>query len=228
MDPGTIARIEHITGTRVTGHGPLSGGCVGRVYRVRLADGRSVVAKVGIRGSGLDIVGYMLRFLGRLGVRPVPEVLDEGDDFLLMTCIEAGDDLNAEAQAHAAELLAALHATTADHYGLERDTLIGGLVQPNTPSANWVEFFREHRLLYMAREAARAGRMPERLLSRITQFAARLETYLDNGGPPALIHGDMWAGNILVRKGRIASFIDPAIYYADAEIELAFSTLFPT
>ena len=38
----------------------------------------------------------------------------------------------------------------------------------------------------------------------------------------------MWGGNVLVREGRIAGFVDPAIYYADAEIELAFSTLFST
>ena len=31
-----------------------------------------------------------------------------------------------------------------------------------------------------------------------------------------------------MREGRIAGFVDPAIYYADAEIGLAFSTLFST
>jgi fructosamine-3-kinase len=38
----------------------------------------------------------------------------------------------------------------------------------------------------------------------------------------------MWGGNVLVRDGRIAGFVDPAIYFADPEIELAFSTLFST
>jgi fructosamine-3-kinase len=38
----------------------------------------------------------------------------------------------------------------------------------------------------------------------------------------------MWAGNVLCGGGRVAAFIDPAIYYADAEIELAFATLFAT
>jgi fructosamine-3-kinase len=38
----------------------------------------------------------------------------------------------------------------------------------------------------------------------------------------------MWGGNVLVDGGRIAAFIDPAIYHADPEIELAFSTLFGT
>jgi fructosamine-3-kinase len=38
----------------------------------------------------------------------------------------------------------------------------------------------------------------------------------------------MWGGNVLAQKGQITGFVDPAIYYADAEIELAFSTLFST
>ena len=42
------------------------------------------------------------------------------------------------------------------------------------------------------------------------------------------IHGDLWGGNVLVDgKGR-CGFIDPAIYYADPEIDLAYSTLFGT
>src|SRR5690606_31505376 len=45
---------------------------------------------------------------------------------------------------------------------------------------------------------------------------------------PALIHGDLWTTNILAQDGRITGFLDPAIYYAHPEIELAFSTLFNT
>ena len=33
---------------------------------------------------------------------------------------------------------------------------------------------------------------------------------------------------MLTRNSRIAAFVDPAIYFADPEIELAFSTLFGT
>ena len=38
----------------------------------------------------------------------------------------------------------------------------------------------------------------------------------------------MWDGNVLCQNGRIGGFVDPAIYYADPEIELAFATLFNT
>ena len=55
-----------------------------------------------------------------------------------------------------------------------------------------------------------------------------LDRWLVEPARPSLIHGDMWGGNVLARGGRIAGFVDPAIYYADPEIELAFSTLFST
>jgi fructosamine-3-kinase len=43
---------------------------------------------------------------------------------------------------------------------------------------------------------------------------------------PAHLHGDLWAGNILVAAGRLAAFIDPACYHGDAEVDLAMLSLF--
>jgi len=136
--------------------------------------------------------------------------------------------MGASAEIHAAELLADLHGITAANYGFDRDTLIGGLAQPNGWMPSWREFFRERRLLYMAREAHNAGQLPAPLLARVETLAGRLERWIPEDTQPALIHGDMWSGNVLVKDGRIAGFVDPAIYYADAEIELAFATLFNT
>ena len=45
---------------------------------------------------------------------------------------------------------------------------------------------------------------------------------------PALLHGDLWGGNILSNGSRVVGFIDPAIYYGHPEADLAFSTLFGT
>ncbi|HSV29699.1 MAG TPA: fructosamine kinase family protein, partial [Candidatus Omnitrophota bacterium] len=159
---------------------------------------------------------------------PVPEVLHADDGLLLMEHVEAGGTMTDAAEEHAAELLARLHAMTWHSYGAERDTVIGGLHQPNPPTARWLDFFRDHRLLFMAAEAHRAGRLPAPLLRRIETLAGRLGEWIEEPARPALIHGDCWGGNVLVRAGRVAAFIDPALYYADPEIELAFTTLFGT
>ena len=80
----------------------------------------------------------------------------------------------------------------------------------------------------MARLAMEAGRLPASDMTRIETLAGRLDRWIDQPAAPSLIHGDMWTGNLLARGGRVAGFVDPAIYYADPEIELAFSTLFGT
>ena len=63
------------------------------------------------------------------------------------------------------------------------------------------------------------------LLEKLADSVGR---WLEEPAQPSLVHGDMWGGNVLAANGRITGFIDPAIYFADAEVELAFSTLFGT
>lgn len=226
--------IEAATGYRPVGRAPLAGGCIAEIYRVDLDGGETVVAKLAAPGGGsgdkgdLEIEAWMLRYLAAHSALPVPAVIHADAGLLVMDYIEAGDAIGAGAQEHAAELLAALHGVTAPAFGLARDTLIGPLHQPNAENGSWISFFAEHRLLYMARAALTAGRISAQLMARIGRFADRLDTWLEEPAAPSLIHGDMWGGNVLVRGDRIAGFVDPAIYYADAEIELAFSTLFAT
>jgi fructosamine-3-kinase len=222
-DPAS--QIAAICGKTVADIAPLSGGSVAKVMLVRFADGSAAVAKQGAR---LALEAWMLGELARTGAVPVPRVIHADDALLLLEFIEAGDAIDASAQRHAAELLAALHAITAPSYGLERDTLIGGLDQPNSPSRHWLPFFRDRRLLHMADEALQARGITPVLRSRIDKLAARLGEWIEEPAQPSLIHGDMWGGNVLVHRGRIAAFVDPAIYYADREIELAFATLFDT
>ena len=220
--------IARAAGARPRRLSPMGGGCVGDVYRVLLEDGSTLVAKAGDAGSGLATEGFMLRYLAEHSRLPVPDVIHADDTLLLMSFIETAGGLTAEAQGHAAELLADLHGIGADAYGLDRATLIGGLDQPNPWNPSWIAFFRDQRLLYMAGQALDAGRLPPRLMRGIERLASRLDRWLEEPVRPSLIHGDMWGGNVLCRGGRIAGFVDPAIYYADAEIELAFSTLFGT
>lgn len=220
--------IERATGSRPSGYRALGGGCVADVVRVTLADGRDVVAKLGEAGSGLALEGFMLEYLARHSGLPVPEVLHAADDLLLMECLPADGRIDKAAELHAADLVAQLHGVTAEDFGFERATVIGGLAQPNPWTASWRDFFRDQRLLHMAGSAHAAGRLPADVLARVERVAGRLERWIDDGGRPSLIHGDMWGGNVLAQNGRITGFIDPAIYFADAEIELAFTTLFNT
>lgn len=219
-------RLTGLFGKRPLRFEALGGGCVGDARRVTLEGGDVLVAKTG--GASLDVEAWMLRYLAERTDLPVPHVIHAEPDLLVMSYIDAGDPITPSAEIHAAQLLAALHGVTAQQFGLERDTLIGPLPQPNAPSDDWIGFFRDRRLLPMARLALDEGRLQADVMTRVERLAARLDGRLIPPDRPSLIHGDMWTGNILVKAGRVAGFVDPAIYYADPEIELAFSTLFGT
>jgi fructosamine-3-kinase len=156
---------------------------------------------------------------------PAPRHIASGADFLLMSWVEGSPG---GADADAALHLAALHDIGADAYGFDFDTVIAGLHQPNPWTPRWLDFFAERRLVEMARQAFDAGQLPRPLLAQTEWLAARLSGLLDEPARPGLVHGDVWSGNVLTRGGAVAGFVDPALYFADPEVELAFITLFAT
>lgn len=205
------------------------GGCVGEVYRVRLDDGRELVVKVDRRKEpNLDIEGFMLEYLANHSTLPVPRVIHSDAQLLAMTVVPGESHFSANASLHAAELLADLHNVTAPHFGLERDTLIGSLIQPNRLLTSWIGFFREFRLLDFTRKARDEGQIGQGLSQRLDRLAGKVDSLLEEPARPSLLHGDVWSGNVLALDHHIAGFIDPAIYFGHPEAELAFITLFNT
>jgi fructosamine-3-kinase len=224
-------RLETALGSPVVEMGPLPVGFGLTGRKLRLADGRCLAVKAaeGKARASLDIEAYMLGELGRLSTLPVPRVHFADPDLLVMDFIETdGAPMTPRVERHAAELIAQLHATPRASFGYARDTLIGPLPQPNPQSPRWIPFFREHRLMHMARAAYAEGQLPPHLLARLERLAERLEDYLVEPAFPSLLHGDVWTGNVLVREDRVAGFVDPAISCGHPEIELAFTAMFGT
>lgn len=131
--------------------------------------------------------------------------------------------------------LAELHRATADAFGFGRDGYCGSTPQPNGWLAKWVDFYRERRLRHQVRLARDAGRMDGEERRLYDRLLDRLEDRLpEDGEAPALIHGDLWSGNLYVAgggaSGRAADgtpgLVDPAAYYAHREAELGMMTLF--
>lgn len=206
---------------------PLTGGCVGEVYRVDFPGGDRLVAKVDSTGAGhLDVEGRMLGDLANH--LPVPAVVSSAPDLLLMGYVPGRSNYSPPAEIDAADHLARLHRVTSDRFGLDYDTRIGGLPQANPRAERWVPFFAEHRLMAMASQARERGRIERDLHRRIESLANRLDRYLTEPDQPALLHGDVWSGNVLADGDHIAAFLDPAIYFGHPEAELAFISMFST
>lgn len=223
------ARIETAVSQKITSMTPLSGGCVGQVMRVGLENGRFVVAKMAAGEQGrLNTEGEMLTYLAAHSALPVPTVLHQAPDLLIMEFVAGESRFSPDAERDAAERLAALHAISAPQFGFEQETLIGGLPQPNPWTDSWIDFFREQRLRYMAQRAVAVNRLPLSFMPRIDDLCEQLGRWLVEPERPSLLHGDVWTTNVLAQNGNVTAFLDPAIYYGHPEIELAFITLFGT
>jgi fructosamine-3-kinase len=226
ITPQLQEEIEKAMGGSIVAIAPLSAANNAQIYRLLLEGGSTRVAKVAERG--MEIEAWMLRFLKESTSLPVPEVEFSNDHVIIMEFVESHDMIDYRGQRHAAEQLAALHFITADQYGLERDTVIGSLRQPNKQSKNWIEFFAEQRLLYMVRAAFDENKIDKRMVQQAEKLAGKLPELLHEPAAPSLVHGDVWGGNIIIGRGKIEAFLDPAIYFADPEVELAFIRLFNT
>ncbi|KAI8463177.1 MAG: Fructosamine/Ketosamine-3-kinase, partial [Monoraphidium minutum] len=83
---------------------------------------------------------------------------------------------------------------------------------------DWVEFYRERRLRHQLDLLGDA-----RLSSLAAPVLADLRFWFTDGPvAPALLHGDLWSGNIASVGGSPAVF-DPAVYYGHAEAEWGMS-----
>lgn len=122
--------------------------------------------------------------------------------------------------------LAAMHARPYSRFGFQADNYIGLNRQPNGFNTSWGDFFLRQRLEYQV------GLITERQLQRqfsdrLRQHAVRLREYLDSGASqPSLLHGDLWNGNVLCSEDDRVWLIDPAVYYGDAEADLAMTEMF--
>lgn len=210
----------------ITAVAPRGGGFGASLLRVT-AGGAPFALKWAPPGPAAAMVAaeaHGLRLLAAAGALRVPAVLAAGEDpaFVLSEWLDGARPDQAALGAG----LAALHRQSAPAFGLDRANYIGGTPQPNAWTPGWPAFFREQRLLPQVARAAAAGLLPAPRRRALERLIARLDDLLDAPGPPALIHGDLWGGNVVAAPGGVPALIDPAVSYSHREAELAFTELF--
>ena len=158
----------------------------------------------------------------------VPKVLLAGDagpyQFLLLEYIDEGPRRR-NYWPDFGSGLAALHRTSAKHFGLEYDNYIGSLPQSNSQSSSWIEFFIERRLKFQLKLAIDAHNVERSLAGKFEILFSKLPSVLPEERP-SLLHGDLWGGNVMVTAEGTPCLIDPAVYYGHREVDLAMTRLF--
>ncbi len=144
--------------------------------------------------------------------------------FLLLEHIEHGKE-NAKFWQLLAEQLACLHTKINSHFGFSSHNYIGTIEQRNEPHEKWADFFREERIMPLARKAFDRGLLSLSLLHKIENFTKKFEEIFPEEAP-ALIHGDLWHGNVFPDVNSVPVLIDPAVHYGHREAEIAFTYMF--
>ncbi len=110
--------------------------------------------------------------------------------------------------------------------GWSGDGYIGDAPLPLRPHATWGGFYAAERVLPYARTAARSGALSHAGLDVIEALAGRIaDGEFDDPAPPARLHGDLWAGNVLF-SGDSVTLIDPAAHGGHRITDLAMLALF--
>ncbi|GAA1342612.1 fructosamine kinase family protein [Arthrobacter roseus] len=175
-----------------------------------------------------------LQWLGSAGGAPCVEVLDAGENHLLL------DRLTETAPSRESALefgagLARTHDAGAPAFGSPPEGWTGpGYFGPTgdpLPMAYaeepaWGAFYAEARLqplLELPRAAHAFSEQTRRLIEAVNNRL--LNGDFDDGDSPARIHGDLWNGNLMWTSGG-ATLIDSAAHGGHRETDLAFLALF--
>lgn len=122
--------------------------------------------------------------------------------------------------------LAEMHRCSSPQgFGFEVDGYCGATPQPNGWLPSWLSFYRERRLGHQIRLARQNG-LASKHLRKLEALVAKLDELIDDDEAPALIHGDLWAGNLHVAPDGAPALIDPAAYFAHREAELGMMVMF--
>lgn len=236
MSPGARAALEAALREALTDPGlairavhPIGGGCISPTARIETTAG-PFFAKWNDSGPSdfflreADGLAEMAQAASGLAI---PDVIvararDAGAPGLIVLELLEAAALDGEALGRG---LAALHRWTAPEFGFRVDTYCGSTRQANAPLGSWADFYARRRLAPLVARIAESRGLDSSDRTVYERVIERLPGLVSDEATPALIHGDLWSGNVLGSR-RGPALVDPACAYADREMELGMMTLF--
>ncbi len=210
---------------------PVNGGCIHQAWQITLKTGQKLFSKTAnledfamldCEAKGLSILNKYINpdFL----IIPKPIIIKRfsTSGVLLMPWF----DMNIGNEQNLGKGLALMHKESSlksrKMFGWDKDGFIGTKKQIGGWRRNWGDCFVNLRLIPQLQMAKAWG-----LDFNNTHFESQLISYLNLHEPlPSLVHGDLWKGNTGIHQNGEGIIFDPAIWWADREVDIAMTKLF--
>jgi len=217
---------------RIVETSPISGGCIHDSLRIATDRGESFFLKWSpdstedaflAEAEGLEALSYS-------GSLRVPEVIGystpgELPSWLLLEFVSHGSPTH-DYWETLGRGLADLHSVRSGPYGWECSNYIGSLPQDNDVTEDWDDFWWARRLLPQLTMAQEANRLPGDWNEwELLETGLPVLIHADSMHP-AILHGDLWSGNVFAGPSGEPVLVDPAVYRGHAEVDLAMTELF--
>lgn len=208
----------------------VTGGCINQCGCVETNRGNFFIKwneKAHLPGM-FEAEAYGLRLMRNTSAISIPQVIfhDTTDRYAFIVMEYMQRELRgARYWTQLGEQLAAMHLHTTDQFGLDHDNYIGTLPQHNQWVDDWIDFFDVNRISPMLKYATDNGYFSSKHIRQWERLRDRLSSIFPSDEKPALIHGDLWSGNVIDNNG-VPCLVDPATYYGNREMEIAMTGLF--
>ncbi len=226
-----VKDLQEKQGIRVEGFQFVSGGCINSTvkltcgvknYFLKWNDGNRYPAMFQTEKMGLEL-------LASTKTIKIPQVMALGEaagqSYLMLEYIKTSDRSDVAWEKFGGQL-AYMHQHSHEKFGLEIDNYIGSLKQSNRQHSNWIDFFCAERLEAQVKLGKDTGKVRQEIARGFKILYKRLPDLIPEQKEPALLHGDLWGGNLLMDERGETFIFDPAVYYGHREAELAYTRLF--
>ncbi len=217
----------------------VGGGDINEAWRVTLADGREAFVKTRPDAAPGEYAAEArgLQWLAEPGALRTPRVWEVAAEYLVLEWVPPGR-LSAAGAEELGRGLALTHTAGAPAFGDPGvgaappgnpgagAARFGSLQLPNDPAPDWPTFYSERRLRPLVRLARERGALSESGARAVEAVCERLPELAGPAEPPARLHGDLWAGNVMADAEGRPWLVDSSAYGGHREVDLAMLRLF--